>query len=67
MKIPTPLPSQPGSSMPFLSHKNAKPLRDESLGSQPASWPNIGLDGWEDDGGSVAKVGTAWPTFNLYG
>ena len=42
-------------------------MRAESLGTQQASWPNIGLDGWEDDGGSVANVGAAWPTFNLYG
>jgi hypothetical protein len=43
------------------------PLRAEALGNQPVPWPNSELDGWEDDGGSVAKIGAAWPTINLYG
>ncbi|MDZ7750629.1 MAG: hypothetical protein U5S82_02950 [Gammaproteobacteria bacterium] len=37
----------------------------ESIGNQKTTWPNSGPDGWEDDGGSVAKVGAARPTFNL--
>jgi hypothetical protein len=67
MNIPTPTPSEYGPSPPFRNHKDVMPFRAESLGSQEKPRSESVIDGWEDDGGSVAEADAAWPTFNLYG